>query len=466
MALSRIWTAFILIALLTAAARFAFQPGQQAIFSQLVTGKNSDTISVRAADSAAVPVTVHNQLATQKTAVWGKEKVYKADGNTYRAYRLLPANGIFETCKDAVNLCIGLIGIMALFMGFMSIAEKAGGIRFLSRIIGPFFSRIFPEVPKDHPSMGHMVMNFSANLMGLDNAATPFGIKAMESLQEINPDKTRASNAQLMFLCLHASGLTLIPTVIIADRVAMKSAQPTSIFIPCMIATFVATIAAMSLVAIRQRIRLFQPVILFWVLGISTVIAALIYYIKSLDVQGVQLFSTSLSNGIILLIFLLIILGAIYKRTPIFDAFIEGAKGGFETAIRIIPYLVGLLVAISLLRNSGAFEFVLDGIKNLFLVLNGDARIVDALPTALIKPLSGSGARAVMIDTLNAHGADSFAGNLASVFRGSSDTTFYIIAVYFGAVGIKNSRYAVTTMLLADLAGIITAIAIAYLFFA
>lgn len=466
MALSRIWTAFILIALLTAAARFAFQPGQQAIFSQLVTGKNSDTISVRAADSAAVPVTVHNQLATQKTAVWGKEKVYKADGNTYRAYRLLPANGIFETCKDAVNLCIGLIGIMALFMGFMSIAEKAGGIRFLSRIIGPFFSRIFPEVPKDHPSMGHMVMNFSANLMGLDNAATPFGIKAMESLQEINPDKSRASNAQLMFLCLHASGLTLIPTVIIADRVAMKSAQPTSIFIPCMIATFVATIAAMSLVAIRQRIRLFQPVILFWVLGISTVIAALIYYIKSLDVQGVQLFSTSLSNGIILLIFLLIILGAIYKRTPIFDAFIEGAKGGFETAIRIIPYLVGLLVAISLLRNSGAFEFVLDGIKNLFLVLNGDARIVDALPTALIKPLSGSGARAVMIDTLNAHGADSFAGNLASVFRGSSDTTFYIIAVYFGAVGIKNSRYAVTTMLLADLAGIITAIAIAYLFFA
>jgi len=464
MALSRIWTAFIIIALLVAAGKFAFQPGQQNLFSNLVSGKNTDTIAVREVDSASIPAAVHSQFQNQKQAVWGKEKLYKA-GNSYRAYRLLPANGIFEATKDAVNLCISLIGIMALFMGFMSIAEKAGGIRFLSRIIGPFFSKIFPEVPKNHPSMGHMVMNFSANLMGLDNAATPFGIKAMESLQEINPDKTRASNAQLMFLCLHASGLTLIPTVIIADRVAMKSAHPTDIFIPCMIATFVATIAAMLMVAFRQRIRIFQPVILFWVLGISTVIAALIYYIKTLDVAGVQLFSTSLSNGIILLIFLGIVLGGVYKKINIFDAFIEGAKGGFETAVRIIPYLVGLLVAISLLRNSGAFEFVLDGIKNLFVILNGDERIVDSLRPALIKPLSGSGARAIMIDTLNAHGPDSFAGNLASVFRGSSDTTFYIIAVYFGAVGIKNSRYAVTTMLLADLAGIITAIAMAYIFF-
>lgn len=464
MALSRIWTGFIIIALLVAAGKFAFQPGQQHIFSTLVTGKNTDTISSRALDSTLIPATVHSQLTNQKVAVWGKEKVYKT-GNSYTAYKLLPANGIFETCKDAVNLSIGLIGIMALFMGFMSIAESAGGVRFLSRIIGPFFSRIFPEVPKNHPSMGHMVMNFSANLMGLDNAATPFGIKAMESLQEINPDKTRASNPQLMFLCLHASGLTLIPTVIIADRVALKSAQPTSIFIPCMIATFVATIAAMLIVAYRQRIRIFQSVILLWVLGITTVIAALIFYVRSLDAKGIQLFSGSLSNGIILLIFLLIVLGGIYKKINIFDAFIDGAKGGFETAVRIIPYLVGLLVAISLLRNSGAFEFVLDGIKSLFIMLNGDTRIVDGLPTALIKPLSGSGARAIMIDTMNAHGPDSFAGNLASVFRGSADTTFYIVAVYFGAVGIKNTRYAVSTMLLADLAGIITAIAMAYLFF-
>jgi len=465
MALSRIWTAFIVIALLVAGGRFLMEPGQEQLFSHLATGKNTDTVSTRLLDSAGVPAFVHNQLLVQKTAVWGKEKVVKSGDGSYRVFRLLPANGVFETTKDAVQLCISLIGIMALFLGFMNIAERAGGIRFLSRIIGPFFSRIFPEVPREHPSMGHMVMNFSANLLGLDNAATPFGIKAMESLQELNPDKSKATNAQLMFLCLHASGLTLIPTIIIADRVALKSAHPTDIFIPCMIATFAATIAAMTIVSIRQRIRLFQPVILFWVLGITAAIMAIILYIRTMDAKGVQLFSTSLSNGIILLIFLLILAGAVYKKTPVFDSFVDGAKGGFETAVRIIPYLVGLLVAISLLRNSGAFEYVMDALKSLFVWFGGDTRVVDALPTAIIKPLSGSGARAMMIDTLNAQGVDSFAGNLASVFRGSSDTTFYIIAVYFGAVGIKNTRYAVSTMLLADLAGIITAISIAYLFF-
>lgn len=466
MALSRIWTAFIVIALLVAGGRFLLEPGQGQLFSHLATGKNTDTMSARTLDSAAVPVFVHNQLAVQKTAVWGKEKVIKEGAGAYRVFRLLPANGVFETTKDAVQLCISLIGIMALFLGFMNIAERAGGIRFLSRIIGPFFSRIFPEVPREHPSMGHMVMNFSANLLGLDNAATPFGIKAMESLQELNPDKSKATNAQLMFLCLHASGLTLIPTIIIADRVALKSAHPTDIFIPCMIATFAATIAAMTIVSIRQRIRLFQPVILLWVLGITAAIIAIILYIRTMDAKGVQLFSTSLSNGIILLIFLLILAGAVYKKTPVFDSFVDGAKGGFETAVRIIPYLVGLLVAISLLRNSGAFDYVMDVLKSVFVWFGGDTRVVDALPTAIIKPLSGSGARAMMIDTLNAQGVDSFAGNLASVFRGSSDTTFYIIAVYFGAVGIKNTRYAVSTMLLADLVGIITAITVAYLFFA
>jgi len=466
MALSRIWTAFIITALLAALFKLVSQPGQQKLLSGMVTGRSGDTLSARTVDPSLIPATVQEQLGNREIVSWNKEKIYKTREGDYRAFSLFSANGIFETCKDAVNLSINLIGIMALFMGFMMIAEKAGGVRFLSRIIGPFFSRIFPEVPKDHPSMGHMVMNFSANLMGLDNAATPFGIKAMESLQEINPDKNKASNAQVMFLCLHASGLTLIPTVIIADRVAMKAAYPTDIFIPCMIATFVATIAAMMIVSFRQKINIFQPVILFWVLGITSAISALIIYIKTLDAEGVQLFSTNLSNGIILLIFLLILAGGIYKKINIFDAFIEGAKGGFETAVRIIPYLVGLLVAISLLRNSGAFDFILDGIKSIFLLVNGDARIVDALPTALIKPLSGSGARAMMIDTATTFGPDSFAGNLTSVFRGSADTTFYIIAVYFGAVGIKNTRYAVSTMLLADLAGILTAIFLAYLFFA
>ncbi len=465
MALSRIWTAFIIVALLAATGKFLFQPGQKQIFNNLVTGKSGDTVQVRVTDAASLPVHVVNGLKEKKLVSWGKEKVYQTGENEFRVFSTVSANGVFETTKDAVNLSINLIGIMALFLGFMAIAERAGGIRFLSRIIGPFFSRIFPDVPKGHPSMGHMMMNFSANLLGLDNAATPFGIKAMESLQEINPNKETASNAQVMFLSLHASGLTLVPTIIIADRLALNSANPTSIFIPCMIATFVATIAALLIVAWRQRIRIFQAVILLWVLGISIVIAALIFYVKTLEAEGIKLFSTSLSNGLILLIFLLIVLGGIYKKTNVFDAFIDGAKGGFEVAVKIIPYLVGLLVAISLLRNSGAFEFIMDGIKSIFVFFDGDTRIVDALPTAILKPLSGSGARAMMIDTLSIQGADSFAGNLASVFRGSADTTFYIVAVYFGAVGIKNTRYAISTMLLADLAGVLTAITMAYIFF-
>src|SRR5690606_30865184 len=465
MALSRIWIAFIVIAVLAATGKFLFEPGQERIFSQLVAGKSSDTTSVRVVDSSAIPAAIHASLATKNTVNWNNDKVYKSGDGKYTVFRLQQANGIFETCKDAISLAIGLIGIMALFLGFMNIAERAGGVRFLAKIIGPFFSRIFPDVPKNHPSMGHMVMNFSANLMGLDNAATPFGIKAMESLQEINPSKDTASNPQLMFLCLHASGLTLIPTTIIADRVSLGSENPTDIFIPCMIATFAATIAALLIVSYRQRIRIFQPVILAWILGITLIITALMIYIKTLNARDVQIFSSNLSNGIILLIFFLIVLGGFYKRINVFDAFVEGAKGGFDVAVRIIPYLVGLLVAISLLRNSGVFDFVLDGIKAVFIWFGGDTRIVDALPTALLKPLSGSGARAMMIDTLNSHGVDSFASNLASVFRGAADTTFYIIAVYFGAVGIKNSRYAVGTMLLADLAGIITAISIAYLCF-
>lgn len=315
--------------------------------------------------------------------------------------------------------------------------------------------------------MGHMMMNFSANLLGLDNAATPFGIKAMESLQELNPDKNRATNAQVMFMCLHAAGLTLIPVAIIAARAAVKppAANPTDIFVPCMIATFVATMAAMFMVAFKQKINIFQPVILVWVGGISAIIAALVWYLTSLSTERVQTVSGILGNGILLAILFLIVLGGIYKKINIFEAFIEGAKGGFETAIRIIPYLVGLLVAISLLRNSGTFELIIDGIKGLFTALGTDTRFVDGLPTALIKPLSGSGARGMMIDTMNAYGADSFAGRLACILQGSSDTTFYVIAVYFGAVAVKNTRYSVGVMLLADLVGIITSIFLAYMFF-
>lgn len=423
MALSRIWSAFILVAIAAALVKFIWIPGFQDIFYWMVVGRADD------------------------------------------ADNLTKVDGIIETCKTAVTICLNLIGIMALFMGLMSIAEKAGGIRVLSRIIGPFFSRIFPEVPKGHPAFGHMMMNFSANLLNLDNAATPFGLKAMESLQELNPDKARASNSQLMFLCLHASGLTLIPVTIIAARASMKAENATDIFIPCMVATFAATMAAMFIVAWKQRINLFQPAILAWITGISAIIASLVLYLLSLNTEGVQTFSKLLSNGLILFIFLGIIVGALYKKINVFDAFVEGAKGGFETAVRIIPYLVGMLVAISMLRTSGTFEFIIDGMKALFVWTGADTRFVDGLPTALIKPLSGSGARGMMFDTMKTFGVDSFAGRLACILQGSSDTTFYVIAVYFGAVAVKNTRYAVGAMLLADLVGIITSILLAYLFF-
>jgi spore maturation protein SpmB len=327
------------------------------------------------------------------------------------------------------------------------------------------FSKLFPEVPKNHPALGHMMLNFSANLLGLDNAATPFGIKAMESLQTINPKKETASNAQIMFLCLHASGLTLIPVSIIAARAALKSANPTDIFVPCMIATFAATLAAMLIVSYKQKINILQPIVLMWIGGLSAIIALLVIYLRSLSFSGVQTFSGVLSNGLILLIFLLIVIGALYKKINIFDAFVDGAKNGFETAVRIIPYLVGMLVAISMLRTSGTFDVIISGMKSMFAFLGTDTRFVDGLPTALIKPLSGSGARGMMIDTMKAYTPDSFAGRLSCILQGSSDTTFYVIAVYFGAVSIKNTRYAIGTMLLADLVGIITSIVLAYLFF-
>jgi len=465
MALSRIWSAFIIIALFSAGYKLFFVKGNEQILGSMVTGKSGDTIKISRLDSAAIPVSVWQQTDSGKLVTNGNVQVRRASGNQVQTFRIQSADGIIETCLTAVNLCLRLIGFLALFMGFLSIAEKAGGIRFLSRLIGPFFSKIFPEVPRNHPAMGHMMMNFSANLLGLDNAATPFGIKAMESLQELNPRKETASNAQIMFLCLHASGLTLIPVSIIALRSAAKAENPMDIFIPCLIATFVATIAAMLIVSIKQKINVFQPVILAWVLGISALIAALVVYIRSLGTEEVQVFSTSLSSGIILLIFLLIIGAGIYKRIDVFDAFISGAKGGFETAVRIIPYLVGMLVAISLLRTSGTFDSLIQGMKGLFAWMGTDTRFVDGLPTALVKPFSGGAARGMMVDTMKTYGADSFAGRLSCILQGSSDTTFYVIAVYFGAISVKDTRYAVGAMLLADLVGILTSILLAYLFF-
>ncbi|MBW7838038.1 MAG: spore maturation protein [Chitinophagaceae bacterium] len=465
MALSKIWSAFIIISILAATFQAIFVKGHSDIFSRMVVGESGDTTNTRAADTTKLSPAIMGMLAQGKDYVDGTTVYARTADGAYIKYYKQRADGVVGTAKVAVDISINLIGIMALFMGFMSIAEKAGGIRLLSKIIGPFFSKLFPELPKNHPAMGHMVMNFSANLLGLDNAATPFGLKAMESLQEINPNKDTASNSQVMFLCLHASGLTLIPVSIIAIRASLHASNPTDIFIPCMIATFMATIAAMMVVSFKQKINVFQPVILMWVLGISAVIAGLVIYLKSLSFTGVQTFSGILSNGLILFIFFIITLGGFYKKIDVFGAFIDGAKGGFEIAVKIIPYLVGMLVAISLLRTSGTFEFIVDGMRSFFAWIGTDTRFVDGLPTALIKPLSGSAARGMMVDTMTTFGSDSFAGSLSSVLQGSSDTTFYVVAVYYGAVSVKNTRYTIGAMLLADLVGIITAILLAYLFF-
>ena len=465
MALSRIWSAFIIISILAASFTCIFKEDSKDIFSKMVIGKSGDSAHTRSIDSAQLPAAAASQLIKSKEARIGEDKYVRATDGKLITYKEQAADGIIPTTKTAVDICFGFIGIMTLFMGFMSIAEKAGGIQFLSRIIGPFFTKLFPDVPKGHPAFGHMMLNFSANLLGLDNAATPFGIKTMQSLQELNPDKQTASNAQIMFLCLHASGLTLIPVTIIAARAANKAAAPTDIFIPCMIATFVATMAAMLIVSLKQKILIFQPVIIAWIGGLSAIIAGMVVYIHHLNKEGVDAFSGLLSNGIILLIFLLIVLGALYKKINVFDAFIDGAVGGFTTAVKIIPYLVGMLVAISMLRTSGTFEVIINSMKHLFGSIGMDTRFVDGLPTALIKPLSGGGARGMMISTMQTYGADSFAGRLSCILQGSSDTTFYVIAVYFGAISIKNTRYSIGAMLLADLVGIITSIILCYMFF-
>ena len=376
-------------------------------------------------------------------------------------------DGTFTAAKVAVmDIALPLAGIMTLWLGILSIGEKAGAINLLARIIAPFFSRIFPEVPKDHPATGHMVMNFSANFLGLDNAATPFGLKAMESLQTLNPNKDEASNAQIMFLVLHTSGLTLIPLSIMAQRAVLGAKDASDIFIPTLIATYVATVVSMVAVAIKQRINMFDRVILGWLGGLTTFIVGVVLYMTYfLTKQEIEIFSKVVSNLILFSIIVGFIIAALRKRVDVYDAFIEGAKGGIETSLKIIPYLVGMLVAISVLRNSGILGFVVSGFTWFFTQLGVNTDFTPALPTALMKPISGSGSRAMMIDAMQTYGVDSFVGRLACIFQGSADTTFYIVALYFGSVGIKKTRYAISYGLLADFAGVVAAIFVAYLFF-
>nr|WP_294943134.1 spore maturation protein [uncultured Mucilaginibacter sp.] len=382
------------------------------------------------------------------------------------AFKLL-VDGMFNSSRASVmDIALPLAGSMVLWLGIMNIGERAGAMNFLSRIVGPFLSRLFPGVPKHHPANGQMMMNFSANLLGLDNAATPLGLKAMASLQELNEDKETASNAQIMFLVLHTSGLQLLPVTIIAQRFILHAKNPADVFMPCIIATYVATVVGLLAVAIKQKINLWDRVIIAWLGGLTLFITGMVWYFTQyLDKEQIQVVSGIISNTLLFSIPVIFIIGALFKKVNVFESFIDGAKSGFEVSVKIIPYLVAMLVAISVFRASGALDFLNDGVRWACVKAGLDTRFVDALPVAYVKPLSGSGSKAMMISTMQTFGADSFAGRLGSVFNGSADTTFYIVALYFGSVGIKKSRYAIPAGLIADLAGVIAAIFISYLFF-
>ena len=375
-------------------------------------------------------------------------------------------DGMFDSSETAVmKIALPLAGVMTFFMGLLNIGEKAGAIGFMARIVGPFFSKLFPEIPKNHPAGGQMIMNFSANMLGLDNAATPFGLKAMQSLQELNPKKDTASNAQIMFMVLHSAGPVLIPLSIMAQRSIYGAKDASDVFIPCLIATYVATIVGLLFVAIKQKINLFDRTILTWLGGITAFILGILWYFSQLPKEEIEATSKVVSNVILFSFIVSFLIGALVKKVNIFETFIEGAKGGFETSVKIIPYLVGMLVAISALRNCGALGYINDGLRYVVSFFAADTRWVDAMPTALMHPLSGGGSRAMMIDTMKTFGVDSFVGRLSCVFQGSADTILYVIALYFGSVNVKNTRYTLVAGLTADLAGVITAIAVSYLFF-
>ena len=372
----------------------------------------------------------------------------------------------FDMSKTGFEISLGLTGVLTLWMGIMKIGERGGAVKVMSWLISPFFRKLFPELPPDSPAYGSIMMNIAANMLGLDNAATPVGLKAMQQMQEVNPRKDRASNAQIMFLVLNTSGLTIVPVSVMVYRAQMGAANPADIFIPILLATYVSTLAGLIAVAVYQRLNLFNRVVMAYLIGGTLAVGALIWYFSGLDKETITTISTVASNVILFSIITAFIAMGAWRKINVYDAFIDGAKEGFSIAIKIIPYLVAILVAVGVFRAAGAMDMLMNGLERWCLACGLDADFIPALPTALIKPLSGSGARGLMIDTMNTFGADSFAGRLASTFQGATDTTFYIIAVYFGAVGIKNTRYAIPCGLIADLAGIIAALVMAYIFFA
>ncbi|NBH89888.1 nucleoside recognition domain-containing protein [Parabacteroides distasonis] len=374
-------------------------------------------------------------------------------------------NASFASAKTGFEISLGLTGILSLWLGIMKIGEKGGVIQAFARLAAPVFSKLFPDIPKDHPVTGSIFMNLSANLLGLDNAATPMGLKAMQQLQKLNPKKESASNSMVMFLCINASGLTLIPITIMMYRAQMGAANPSDIFLPIMLATFTSTLVAILAVCVRQKINILQRNLVLFFGGLGLFIGGLVWLFNSMEQEQVSLYSTLFANTLLFTIICGFIISGTRKKINVYDAFIEGAKEGFQTAITIIPYLVAILVGIGIFRASGAMDFIIEGVRMGVAAMGLNTDFVEALPTMLMKPLSGSGARGMMLDAMNTYGADSFVGRLSSIVQGSCDTTFYVVALYYGSVGIRNTRYTVQCALLADLAGAIAAIAMAYLFF-
>ena len=393
-------------------------------------------------------------VAVIKLLFWGDVNVFPA---------LMDAT--FSSSKTAFEISLGLTGVLSLWMGIMKIGERGGLVNVLARWLSPLFCKLFPEIPKNHPVIGNIFMNLSANMLGLDNAATPLGLKAMEGLQELNTRKDTASNSMIMFLVLNTSGLTLIPVSILVYRAQLSAAQPTDVFIPILLATFASTLVGIIATSLNQRINLLNRTILFTLGGMCVGMAALVWGFAQMDKETMSLWSTSIANILLFSIIIAFILAGVRKRINVYDAFVEGAKGGFETAVRIIPYLVAILVAIGVFRASGAMDLLIGGVESIIEACGGNSDFVKALPTALMKPLSGSGARGMMVDAMTTYGADSFVGRLSCIFQGSTDTTFYILAVYFGSVSVTRTRHAVACGLLADLAGILAAVGVAYLFF-
>lgn len=477
MALSRFWSYIIVCSI--AYIIFMLASGRLYSLSGIVNGKQNDPRIITEYTLSQLPQTdtsLLNALQAHKVAasITGDSTYFLLDNGVVQlASGKQAADGVFPTCKNTImDIWLPLIGYLTFFCGLLNLLNDSNAITKLASVLAPFFTRVFPELPKGHAAYGFMTMNFAANFLGLDNAATPFGLKAMESMQEANPDKNKASNSQIMFLCLHAAGLTLIPTSIIGYRAAQNASNPADIMLPCIITSFIGTLAALIFVGIKQRINLLNGVVIGFVTGVSALIGFLLFYVNKLSGIEKFHFTGNLSNGVLLVIILAIVAYSIWQekifknnQTNIFDSFVNGAKDGFTTGVRVLPYMIAMLVALSIFRNSDLMEIIMGGLSKSLLALGVDPQIIQALPVAIMRPFSAGGSRGFMLDAMKTYGPDSLAGQLSCLFQGAAETTFYVIALYFGSVNVKETRYTLGIMLLVDLVCVLTAIFVCKIYF-